>query len=85
MDDLLVKLIQKVGATAHPALLRALDSKIPLARMAAVMSLEHLGQPPDAAPLETLAKDTTMIKGFPSGETVGKEATRVAAALRRKG
>jgi HEAT repeat protein len=85
VDDLLVKLIQKVGATAHPALLKALDSKIPLARMAAVMSLEHLGQPPDAAPLETLAKDTTMIKGFPSGETVGKEATRVAAALRRKG
>lgn len=85
VDDLLVRLIEKLGAAARPPLLKALDSKIPLARMTAVMSLEHLGQPSDAAPLETLVKDTTMIKGFPSGETVGKEATRVAAALRSKG
>lgn len=85
VDDLLVKLIEKLGAAARPPLLKALDSKIPLARMAAVMSLEHLGQASDAALIETLAKDTTMIKGFPSGETVGKEATRVAAALRSKG
>jgi hypothetical protein len=84
VDDLLVKLIEKLGSAARPPLLKALDSKIPLARMAAVMSLEHLGQPSDAAPVEALAKDTTMIKGFPSGDTLGKEAARVAAALRSK-
>jgi len=44
----------------------------------------HLGKASDAAPLENLGKDTTMIKGFPAGQTIGKEATRVAAAVRSK-
>jgi hypothetical protein len=85
VDDLLVKLIEKLGPAARPALLQALDSKFPLARMTAVMSLERLGQAGDAAPLGKLGKDTTMIKGFPTGDTIGKEATRVAGVLRSKG
>ena len=85
VDDLLVKLIEKLGAPARPPLLKALESKLPLARMAAVMALEHLGQAADAQPLENLAKDTTMIKGFPGGDTIGKEAARVAVAVRSKG
>jgi len=85
VDDLLVKLIEKLGPAARPALLQALDSKFPLARMTAVMSLEHLGQAADAGPLGKLGKDTTMIKGFPTGDTIGKEATRVAGVVRSKG
>jgi hypothetical protein len=64
--------------------LKTLDSKFPLARMTAVMSLENLGKGPDASALEKVAKDTTVIKGFPAGATIGKEATRVAGALRGK-
>ena len=30
------------------------------------------------------ALDTTMIKGFPAGQTIGKEATRFAAVVRSK-
>jgi hypothetical protein len=85
VDDLLVKLIEKLGPPARPALLQALDSKFPLARMTAVMSLERLGQAGDAVPLGKLGKDTTMIKGFPTGDTIGKEATRVAGVVRSKG
>jgi len=85
VDDLLVKLIEKLGPAARPALLQALDSKFPLARMTAVMSLERLGQAADAGPLGKLGKDTTMIKGFPTGDTIGKEATRVAGVVRSKG
>lgn len=85
VDDLLVKLIEKLGPPARPALLQALDSKFPLARMTAVMSLERLGQAADAGPLGKLGKDTTMIKGFPTGDTIGKEATRVAGVVRSKG
>jgi len=85
VDDLLVKLIEKLGPAARPVLLQALDSKFPLARMTAVMSLERLGQAADAAPLGKLGKDTTMIKGFPTGDTIGKEATRVAGVVRSKG
>ena len=85
VDDLLVKLIEKLGPPARPVLLQALDSKFPLARMTAVMSLERLGQAADAGSLGKLGKDTTMIKGFPSGDTIGKEATRVAGVVRSKG
>jgi HEAT repeat protein len=84
VEDLLVKLIEKLGQPVRPVLVKALDSKFPLARMTAVMSLENLGKGPDVPALEKVAKDTTVIKGFPAGATIGKEATRVAAALRGK-
>jgi hypothetical protein len=81
---LLVKLCQKLGAPARPVLLTALQSKFPLARMTAIMTLEYLGQASDVAALEKIGKDTTMIKGFPSGETIGKAALRVAGIVRGK-
>ena len=31
-----------------------------------------------------IAGDSTSLKGFPSGETIGKEASRVAEALKKK-
>ena len=66
MDDLLVKLIEKLGAPARPALVTTLASRAPLARMTAVMALEQMGQGPDAEALEKLGRDTAAIKGFPS-------------------
>jgi hypothetical protein len=85
VDDLLVKLIEKLGPGTRPVLVKALDSKYPLARMTAVMTLEQVGKAADAGALEKLAKDTTMIKGFPSGETIGKQAVRVAGLVKGKG
>jgi hypothetical protein len=84
VDDLLVKLIEKLGPGVRPVLVKALDSKYPLARMTAVMTLEQVGKAADAGALEKLAKDTTMIKGFPSGETIGKQAVRVAGLVKGK-
>ena len=84
VDDLLVKLIEKLGQAARPALVKALDSRAPLARMTAVMSLEQIGRAADAEALEKLAKDSTALKGFPSGETIGKAAARAAEAVRKK-
>ena len=52
--------------------------------MTAVMSLEQVGRAPDAPAVEKLAGDTTSVKGFPTGETIGKEAARVAEALKKK-
>ncbi len=85
VEDLLVKLIEKLGQPARPVLVKALESKYPLARMTAVLSLESVGKAADAPALDKIAKDTTVIKGFPSGETIGKEATRVAGVIRSKG
>jgi hypothetical protein len=81
----LVKLIEKLGQPVRPVLVKALDSKFPLARMTAVLSLESVGKGPDVPALEKVSKDTVVIKGFPAGATIGKEATRVAGALRGKG
>jgi HEAT repeat protein len=84
VDDLLVRLIEKLGPPARPALVKTLGSTAPLARMTALMSLEQVGRAPDAPPVEKLAGDSTSVKGFPSGETIGKEATRVAEVLKKK-
>jgi HEAT repeat protein len=84
VDDLLVKLIEKLGAPARSELVKALDSRSPLARMTAIMALEQIGRAADAAALDKLSSDSTQVKGFPSGDTIGKEAVRVAEAVRKK-
>jgi HEAT repeat protein len=84
VDDLLVKLIEKQGAAARPALVKTLASRAPLARMTAVMALEQIGRAPDAGALEKLAGDTAPVKGFPAGETVGKQAAHAADAVKKR-
>jgi HEAT repeat protein len=84
VDDLLVKLIEKLGESARPALVRTLGSHVALARMTAAMALEQIGRAPDAPALDKLAGDTAPIKGFPTGETVGKQATHAANAVRKR-
>jgi HEAT repeat protein len=84
VDDLLVKLIEKLGQPARPALVKALGSPAPLARMTVLMALEQIGGAPDAPAVEKLAGDSTTVKGFPAGETIGKEAGRVAEVLKKK-
>ena len=84
VDDLLVKLIEKQGGAARPALVKTLGSRAPLARMTAVMALEQIGHAPDAPALEKLSGDSTPVKGFPAGETVGKQAVRVAEIVKKR-
>jgi HEAT repeat protein len=84
VDDLLVKLIEKIGASARPTLVEALASRVPLARMTAVMALEQIGRAPDAPALSKLASDSSPVKGFPAGDTVGKEAAHAAEAVRQR-
>jgi hypothetical protein len=84
VDDLLVKLIEKLGAPARPALVQTLGSRAALARMTAVMALEQIGRAPDAAALEKLQGDSVPIKGFPAGDTIGKAAAHAADAVRKR-
>jgi hypothetical protein len=92
--DFLVKDITKIGPPAKPAVLAALASPSPLARMTAILALEaplpanaklRLGSAEDAAALGKLAADKATIKGFPAGMTVGAEAKRVAGMLQGRG
>ena len=92
--DFLVKDISKVGAKARPAVLSALASPSPLARMTAILALEaplptnakaRLGSAEDAAALGKLVDDKATLKGFPAGMTIGGEAKRVAQLLQGRG
>jgi hypothetical protein len=91
--DFLVKDVTKLGPTARPAVLKALASPAPLARMTGVLALEaplptdskaSLGGPADAPALAKLSSDRGTLKGFPVGDTVAREAARVAAVLQKK-
>jgi hypothetical protein len=84
VDDLLVKLIEKIGQPARPALVQALASRAPLARMTAAMALAQIGKAPDAPALEKVAGDSSPIKGFPAGDTVGKEAAAAAEIVKKR-
>jgi HEAT repeat protein len=84
VDDLLVKLIEKLGQPARPALVQALGSHAPLARMTAAMALAQIGKAPDAPALEKVAGDSSPVKGFPAGDTVGKEAAAAAEIVKKK-
>jgi hypothetical protein len=84
VDDLMVKLIEKQGAAARPALVKTLGSRAPLARMTAAMALEQIGRAPDAPALEKVTSDSAPVKGFPAGETVGKQAARAAEAVKKR-
>ncbi len=84
VDDLLVKLIEKLGDGARPELVKTLGSSSPLARMTAAMALEQMGRSADAGALDKLAGDSAPVKGFPAGETVGKAATRAAQSARKR-
>jgi hypothetical protein len=77
-----VKAIESLGMPARPALNAALASPSPLARMTAVLALETMGTAADADALAKLARDRGVVRGFPPGTSVGREATRVAAALK---
>jgi hypothetical protein len=82
--DFLVKDIQKIGATTRPALVKALSSRSPLARMTALLALETLGTGADAAEVSKLASDRGTVRGFPAGATIGREAARIAGILHAK-
>jgi hypothetical protein len=91
--DYLVKDIAKIGRPARPALTRALASPAALARMTAVLALEaplasdpgkHLAGTADAPGVLKLSGDKGTVRGFPPGDSVGKEAARVGAVLQKR-
>jgi HEAT repeat protein len=84
VDDLLVKLIEKQGQPARPALIKTLGSRAPLARMTAAMALEQMGRAADAPALEKIAGDSAPVKGFPAGDTVGKQAAKAAEIVKKR-
>src|SRR5262249_4086331 len=84
VDDLLVKLIEKQGANARPALIKTLASRAPLAARPGAGARDQRGRAPDAPAREKLNGDPPPIRGSPAGETVGKQAARAAEIVKKR-
>jgi hypothetical protein len=82
VTESLVKPVVQLGPIARESLLTALQSQSAIARLTVVLALEKLGIKDDAATLAKLSGDRTAPAGFARDVTVGKEAARVAKALR---
>lgn len=79
----LVTPLVTMGWPAREGIFKALQSKSALARLTAVWALEKVGFDSDAAQVTKLSGDKARVKGIAS--TVGAEATRVAAGLKKPG
>jgi hypothetical protein len=80
----LVDPIAKIGYAGRTDVFRALASKSPLARMVGVWALEKSGFANDAPQVAKLTADRGVVKGFPPRTTIGAEAIRVVAMLKKR-
>jgi hypothetical protein len=77
----LVAPLTGMGWPAREGIFKALKSTSPLARLTAVWALEKVGFESDAPQLAKLSGDRGKVKGVTP--TIGAEATRIAAALKK--
>jgi HEAT repeat protein len=84
LTDFVENDIVELGAAAVPPMREALSSKSWIARLVAVRVLARLGTQGDLAALEKLSSDSTKIRGWEGGATVGSEAKAAAENLRKR-
>jgi hypothetical protein len=77
----LVAPLTGMGWPAREGIFKALKSSSPLARLTAVWALEKVGFESDAPQVAKLSADRGKVKGVTP--TIGAEATRIAAALKK--
>jgi hypothetical protein len=83
LHEHLVAPLVSMGWPAREGVFKALQSKSVLARLVAVWTLEKVGFESDAAQVAKLSADKGKVKGITP--TIGAEATRIAAALKKPG
>jgi hypothetical protein len=71
------------GMDTRAPLFKAFESKKPLSRLVALLAIENMGFASDAKQVAKLEKDKGTVKGLPPSDQVGRQATRIAAALRK--
>jgi len=73
--------IVKLGKGALPAMRQALQSQSWVARVVAIRVLGRIGAKEDVPALEKLSTDSTKLRGWGAGATVGTEAKGAAQAI----
>lgn len=84
LEDFIEKDVQELGKSALPALREALGSKNWVARLVAARLLGRIGTKQDVTALEKLGSDSTRIRGWDGGATVGSEALEAAKQLKTR-
>jgi hypothetical protein len=85
VPDFLVKHVRDFGgAAAREKVLVELESKNPAARLAAVLCLDIIGTAAEVPAVEKLGGDSTKIKGWPGGATIGSEARAAVEHMKKK-
>jgi hypothetical protein len=84
-DDLLAPLSAMPGFETRKPFMRAFDSKSALAKLVGLLGIEKMGFSSDAPKVDKLAKDPAVVRGLPPSDAIGRQATRIAAALRKTG
>jgi hypothetical protein len=72
------------GMDTRGPLFKAFQSKAPLARLVAIQVVGNMGFKSDADPIEKLAKDTGTVPGLPPDLSVGAQARKMVAQLRKQ-
>ncbi len=84
----LVELVERpliaLGNDILPPLQKALKSDSWIARLIAVRILAKVGNKKDLPAIERLKSDSTKLKGWAGGETIGTEAAKAVAALKAR-
>jgi hypothetical protein len=71
------------GMDTRGPLFKSMESPVALARLVALLAIEKMGFASDATHVAKLQKDTGRVPGLPAEDQVGRQATRIAAALRK--
>lgn len=71
------------GMETRGPLFKAMESPVPLARLVAILAIEKMGFASDAQHISKLQKDSGRVPGLPAEDQVGRQATRIVAALKK--
>jgi HEAT repeat protein len=81
--DLVAPIAAMPGLDSREGLFKALQSPRPMAKLVAILALEKQGFSSDAPHVAKLTDDKSMLRGFPRGWKLGREAARVVESLRK--
>ena len=82
-SELVAPIAAMPGFDTRGPLFKAFESPAPLARLVALLAIEKMGFASDATHVAKLEKDNGTVKGLPAEDRVGRQAARIAAALRK--
>jgi hypothetical protein len=84
-EDIVAPLSALPGFETRRPFFRGMESKSALAKLVGLLGIEKMGFASDAPKIDKLATDPAVVPGLPPSDAIGRQAKRIAAALRKTG